>query len=50
MSEETTFYKGLSIHHGEYPNIKVLNDTAGTDGSYPFCGEDKPMFVSRSMV
>lgn len=45
MTGETDFYKGAAILHEKYPNIKVLNVTAGADGSYSFYGEDKPVFV-----
>ena len=33
------------ILHQKYPNIKILNVTAGADGSYSFYGEDAPVFV-----
>lgn len=45
MTGETDFYKGAAILHAQYPNIKVLNVTAGADGSYSFYGEDEPVFV-----
>ncbi len=45
MTGETDFFKGAAILHEKYPNIKVLNVTAGADGSYSFYGEDKPVFV-----
>ena len=45
MTGETNFYKGAAILHQKYPNIKVLNVTAGADGSYSFYGEDTPVFV-----
>lgn len=45
MTGETDFYKGAAILHEKYPNIKVLNVTAGADGSYSFYGEDEPVFV-----
>ena len=45
MTGETDFYKGAAILHQKYPNIKVLNVTAGADGSYSFYGEDTPVFV-----
>lgn len=34
-----------TIWQEKYPNIKVLNVTAGADGSYSFYSEDKPVFV-----
>ncbi len=45
MTGGTDFFKGAAILHEKYPNIKVLNVTAGADGSYSFYGEDKPVFV-----
>lgn len=45
MTGETDFVKGAAILHETYPNIKVLNVTAGADGSYSFYGEEEPVFV-----
>ena len=45
MTGETDFTKGAAILHEKYPNIQVLNVTAGADGSYCFYGEDAPVFV-----
>ena len=45
MTGETDFCKGAAILHQKYPNIKILNVTAGADGSYSFYGEDAPVFV-----
>ena len=45
MTGETDFCKGAAILHQRYPDIKVLNVTAGADGSYSFYGEDAPVFV-----
>ena len=45
MTGETDFCKGAAILHQKYPNIKILNVTAGADGSYSFYGEDTPVFV-----
>ena len=45
MTGETDFYKGAAILQQKYPNIKVLNVTAGADGSYSFYGEEEPVFV-----
>ena len=44
MTGETDFEKGAAILRQEYPNIKVLNVTAGADGSYSF-HEGKTVFV-----
>lgn len=45
MTGETDFVKGAAILNEKYPNIKVLNVTAGADGSYSFYGKDEPVFV-----
>lgn len=45
MTGETDFVKGAAILQATYPNIKVLNVTAGADGSYSFYGEEEPVFV-----
>ena len=44
MTGETDFDKGAAILKEKYPNIKVLNVTAGPDGSYSYYG-DKRVFV-----
>ncbi len=46
MTGETDFYKGAAILQEKHPNIRVLNVTAGAEGSYSFYGEDAPVFVS----
>ena len=39
MTGETDFDKGAAILQERYPNIKILNVTAGADGSYSYsCG------------
>ena len=39
MTGETDFDKGAAILQAKYPNIKILNVTAGADGSYSYsCG------------
>lgn len=45
MTGETDFYKGGRILQERYPNIRVLNITAGADGSYSFYGDAEPVFV-----
>lgn len=45
MTGETNFYKGAAILQARYPNIRVLNVTAGAGGSYSFYGSDAPVFV-----
>ena len=45
MTGETDFYKGAAILQARYPNIRVLNVTAGAGGSYSFYGSDAPVFV-----
>ena len=44
MTGETDFEAGAAILRREYPNIKVLNVTAGADGSYSF-HEGRTVFV-----
>lgn len=39
------FYEGAEILHRDYPNIQVLNVTAGAEGSYSFYGDETPIFV-----
>ena len=38
MTGETDFDKGAGKLLAEYPQIKLLNVTAGADGSYAYCG------------
>lgn len=45
MTGEEDFYKGAAILHNRYPNIRVLNVTAGAEGSYSFYGDEEPIFV-----
>lgn len=45
MTGQEDFYKGAAILQQQYPNIKVLNVTAGADGSYSFYGDAEPVFV-----
>lgn len=45
MTGGEDFYKGAAILHEKYPNIQVLNVTAGAEGSYSFYGEAEPVFV-----
>lgn len=44
MTGETDFDKGAAILREQYPNIRLLNVTAGPDGSYSYSG-DKRVFV-----
>jgi len=44
MTGETDFDKGASILRERHPNIRVLNVTAGPDGSYSYYG-DRKVFV-----
>lgn len=41
MTGETDFDRGASILRQRYPNIKLLNVTAGADGSYSYCGNNR---------
>ncbi len=45
MTGEADFYKGAAILQQRYPNIRVLNVTAGAEGSYSFYGDAEPVFV-----
>ena len=45
MTGETDFVKGAAILHSQYPNITILNVTAGADGSYSFYGDEEHVFV-----
>lgn len=45
MTGEQDFYKGAAKLQARFPNIKVLNVTAGAGGSYSFYGSEKPVFV-----
>lgn len=38
MTGEKNFDKGAAMLRAQYPGIKVLNVTAGPDGSYSYCG------------
>jgi len=44
MTGETDFDKGAAILQERYPNIRLLNVTAGGDGSFSYCG-GKRVFV-----
>jgi fructokinase len=37
MTGETDFDRGASVLRREYPNIRLLNVTAGAGGSYAYC-------------
>ena len=45
MTGETDFDKGAAILKEKYPNIRLLNVTAGPDGSYSYYGSER-VFVS----
>ena len=45
MTGTEDFARGAAQLQRQYPNIKVLNVTAGADGSYSFYGTDAPVFV-----
>ena len=44
MTGQTDFDKGAAILQAQYPNIRILNVTAGADGSYSYYG-NKRVFV-----
>ena len=39
MTGEDDFDKGAALLQRQYPNIRLLNVTAGAQGSYSFCGD-----------
>ena len=39
MTGEEDFDKGAALLQRQYPNIRLLNVTAGAQGSYSFCGD-----------
>ena len=45
MTGETDFTRGARALQAAYPNIRVLNVTAGAQGSYSFYGDAEPVFV-----
>ena len=53
MTGETDFDKGAAILQKQYPNIRLLNATAGADGSYSYYGDIKtfqPSFKLGSTI
>lgn len=45
VTDQEDFYEGATILQKRYPNIRVLNVTAGAGGSYSFYGQEAPVFV-----
>ena len=45
MTGERDFARGAGMLQKAYPNIRVLNVTAGAEGSYSFYGDADPVFV-----
>lgn len=45
MTGQEDFYKGAALLRESYPNIRILNVTAGAEGSYSFYGAEEPVFV-----
>lgn len=41
MTGQTDFNKGAGILQAKYPNIRILNVTAGADGSYSYYGSKR---------
>ncbi len=41
MTGETDFHRGAAILREWYPNIRLINVTAGAQGSYSYCGEQR---------
>ena len=50
MTGETDFDKGAARLRESYPNIKVLNVTAGADGSYSYTGGRRVFVPFRPLV
>ena len=49
MTGETDFNRGAALLKAQYPNIRLLNVTAGADGSYSYSG-DKQVFVPAFLL
>lgn len=45
MTGEQAYEKGAAILRRQYPNIQVLNVTAGAHGSFSFYADQEPMYV-----
>ena len=45
MTGEQDYEKGAAILRRQYPNIQVLNVTAGAHGSFSFYADQEPMYV-----
>lgn len=45
VTGQKDFYKGAEMLKKAYPNIRILNITAGAEGSLSFYGEEEPVFV-----
>ena len=45
MTGQKDFYQGAAMLQERYPNIRVLNVTAGAEGSYSFYGQEPAVFV-----
>lgn len=45
MTGEQDYEKGAAILRRQYPNIQVLNVTAGAHGSYSFYADQEPVYV-----
>ena len=41
MTDETDFDKGAAMLREKYPNIRLLNVTAGSEGSYSYYGNER---------
>ena len=41
MTGEEDYERGAALLQRRYPNIRLLNVTAGADGSYGFCGDQR---------
>jgi fructokinase len=49
LTGTTDYEKGATILRERFPSIRLLNVTAGANGSYAFCG-DKKIFVPSFLL
>ena len=50
MTGQSDFEKGAAILQKQYPNIRLMNVTAGAQGSYSFCGACNPYQPAAPMA
>ena len=49
MTGETDFDQGAAILRKSYPNIRLFNVTAGPEGSYSYCGDERVFVPARRL-